>query len=259
MARPKKKKSVSPFHRRPTTPPEELVYPVRLNKYVARCGICSRRAAVDLIKNGRVTVDRTVRVEPYYLVEENQVVRLDAKVIKPESVKVYYLLNKPKGIISTTSDEKGRATIMDVIKDKSGLRLFPIGRLDRNTTGLIVVTNDGDLAKKLSHPSHKTKKQYLISLDRPVAERDIRSIKDGVELEDGPVPIVDLQVRDNNSILLTIVIGRNRIVRRLFENFDYKVVKLDRVYYAGLTKKGLPRGKYRTLTAQEVIMLKHFT
>lgn len=261
MAVPKKSKHSNPFHRKAEDITPDLTYPVRLNKYVARCGVASRRKAVDLIKEGKVRVNDQVILEPYHLVNEQDSVTLDGRKLTPEVAMVYILLNKPKDVISTTSDERDRKTILDIINFEGKERLFPVGRLDRNTTGLILLTNDGDLAKKLAHPSHKVQKKYKVSLDKAISEADFDRIRHGLVLEDGPAPVSDLQIIDPyaKELTLTIVIGRNRIVRRIFESLGYTVKYLDRIYYAGLTKKALPRGNYRQLTPREVIMLKHFT
>jgi 23S rRNA pseudouridine2605 synthase len=236
---------------------------MRLNKYVAHCGICSRREAVELVKKGQIQINGSVITEPGTVVNPGDKVSFKGKVIQPEVKKVYYLMNKPKGVITTLEDEKGRKTVMDIIKFKIKERIFPVGRLDRATTGLLILTNDGDLAKKLTHPSHKVKKIYHVVLDKPVSSEDLIKIKKGVKLEDG-IALVDKVDYVNgapgkNELGIEIHIGKNRIVRRIMEHLGYEVVKLDRVYLAGLTKKDLPRGFVRPLTEQEVIMLKHFT
>jgi len=236
---------------------------MRLNKYVAHCGICSRREAVDLVKKGQIQINGTVITEPGTVVNPGDKVSFKGKLIQPEVKKVYYLMNKPKGVITTLEDEKGRKTVMDIIKFKIKERIFPVGRLDRATTGLLILTNDGDLAKKLTHPSHKVKKIYHVVLDKPVSSEDLIKIKKGVKLEDG-IALVDKVDYVNgapgkNELGIEIHIGKNRIVRRIMEHLGYEVVKLDRVYLAGLTKKDLPRGFVRPLSEQEVIMLKHFT
>jgi len=236
---------------------------MRLNKYIAHCGICSRREAVELVKKGQIQINGSVITEPGTLVNPGDKVSFKGKVIQPEVKKVYYLMNKPKGVITTLEDEKGRKTVMDIIKFKIKERIFPVGRLDRATTGLLILTNDGDLAKKLTHPSHKVKKIYHVVLDKPVSSDDLIKIKKGVKLEDG-IALVDKVDYVNgapgkNELGIEIHIGKNRIVRRIMEHLGYEVVKLDRVYLAGLTKKDLPRGFVRPLTDQEVIMLKHFT
>ena len=234
---------------------------MRLNKYIAHSGVCSRRKAADLVKSGQIKVNGEVEVNPAIEVKDDDVVEYNGKTLKPELRKVYLLLNKPKNVVTTLSDEKGRRTVMDLVKNKVKERIYPVGRLDRATTGLLLLTNDGDLAKKLSHPSHNIKKYYHVVLDKDVTEQHIESIREGLTLEDGhaPVDAADyIQGKGKNEVGLEIHIGKNRIVRRIFEHLGYRVVKLDRTYYAGLTKKDLPRGWSRPLTKQEVIMLKHF-
>lgn len=231
-----------------------------MNKYVANAGICSRRKADVFIANGHVSVNDVVVKEMGYRVKETDVVKFDGTEIQVTTEFVYFLLNKPKNTITTTNDEKGRKTVMDILKNATSERIYPVGRLDRATTGLLLLTNDGQLAKKLSHPSHNIKKVYQVELDKPLAKRHYDAIKQGIKLEDGPVPVDAIHyLEESNIIGIELHIGRNRIVRRVFEHFNYEVVKLDRVYYAGLTKKDLPRGRFRTLSEKEVIMLKHFT
>lgn len=235
---------------------------MRLNKYVAHCGICSRRQAADAVKAGKVSVNDEVKLEPYYQVQAGDVVRFEGKVIKPEEQKVYYLMNKPRNYITTTNDEKDRRTVMDIVGKRVKERVFPVGRLDRQTTGLLLFTNDGDLALKMTHPSYEMTKVYHVGLDKPITEEHFEAIKAGFELEDGPVQVDSLHIRPKHSpqdLSIELHIGRNRIVRRIFAYFGYTVEKLDRVYLGGLTKKDLPRGFIRPLTQQEVIMLKHFS
>jgi len=233
----------------------------RLNKFLAHCGIASRRACAELIKQGYVKVDGEVVVDIGYRLGPKQVVTFKGKVVTPEEKKVYLLLNKPKNTMTTVQDEKGRKTVMDLIPDRIDARIYPVGRLDRDTTGLLLLTNDGDLARKLSHPSFKIKKVYNVSLDKALTKRDLTQVKDGVPLEDGIAEVDWVDFPDQNNpteVNLEIHIGKNRIIRRIFEHLGYQVKRLDRVYYAGLTKKDLPRGKWRHLTKQEIIMLKHF-
>lgn len=235
---------------------------MRLNKYVAHCGICSRRQAADYIKEGLVTVNGEKVTEPGYQVQEGDKIAFRGKLIRPEKKLVYLLLNKPKDYITTSKDERGRRTVLDLVGDKVKERIFPVGRLDRATTGLLLLTNDGELAEKLAHPSHKVQKLYHVVLDKALAAVDLDKIRNGLELEDGQalVDAVDyVQGNKKNEVGIELHIGRNRIVRRIFEHLGYEVVRLDRVYYAGLTKKDLPRGRWRHLTEKEVIMLKHFT
>lgn len=246
------------FIAKPTAEPE---WPMRLNKFIAHCGICSRREAVELIKAGYVTVNGIVVSEPGVPVEKVDTVHFKGKLVRPETKKVYLLLNKPKDYITTLDDEKGRKTVMELIDPQIKERIYPVGRLDRNTTGLLILTNDGDLANKLSHPSSEVLKVYKVTLDREVPESDLQKIRKGLILEDGAVKVdaVNYMINEpTNVVSLAIHSGRNRIVRRIFEHLKYEVVYLDRTHYAGLTKKDLPRGRYRQLTDREVIMLRHF-
>ncbi|RAJ10631.1 23S rRNA pseudouridine2605 synthase [Chitinophaga skermanii] len=232
-----------------------------LNKYIAHCGLCSRRKAVDFIKEGKVTVNGQVITEPAHKVSPADDVKLSNKKIKISKNLVYILLNKPKGFITTTDDPEGRKTVMELITDASDQRVYPVGRLDRNTSGLLLLTNDGDLAQKLAHPSNNIKKIYHVELDKALLKPDAEKIVEGLVLEDGPTQVDALgyvDPKDKKQLGIEIHSGKNRIVRRIFEHLGYEVEKLDRVMYAGLTKKNLPRGKWRLLTEKEVILLKHF-
>ncbi len=230
-----------------------------LNKYIAHSGTCSRREAADMVKQGKVKVNGELELDPGYRVKEYDQVTIAGKKLTPQKNRVYILLNKPKGYITTTDDPEGRETVMDLVKEAAADRLYPVGRLDRNTTGLLLLTNDGDLAQKLSHPSYETKKVYQVTLNKPLAKTDFDKIKKGLTLEDGDVHVDDLSYLDEKTELgIEIHSGRNRIVRRIFESLGYEVDKLDRVMYAGLTKKKLPRGEWRFLEDKEVILLKHF-
>ncbi|MBS1644298.1 MAG: pseudouridine synthase [Bacteroidetes bacterium] len=233
--------------------------PMTLNKYVAHSGICSRRDAAKLIKEGKVQVNGMVLNEPGYRVQENDKVSMDGQKLTPQKSFVYVLLNKPKDFLTTTEDDRGRRTVMELVKGATDDRLYPIGRLDRNTTGILLLTNDGDLAQKLSHPKFESKKIYQVTLDKDVTKRDFDAIVAGVVLDDGPARVDRLAyLEKKNEIGLEIHSGRNRIVRRIFESLGYDVVKLDRVMYAGLTKKNVSRGHWRYLTDKEIINLKHF-
>ena len=235
---------------------------MRLNKYVAHCGICSRRQAAEYVKQGEVSVNGEKITEPGYQVKEGDQVAFRGKPIRPEKKLVYILLNKPKDYITTVKDDRGRRTVLDLLGGRIEERIFPVGRLDRATTGLLLLTNDGELAEKLAHPSNKVNKLYHVVLDTPLSTADLEKIRNGLKLEDGKATVdaVDyVQGKKKNEIGIELHIGRNRIVRRIFEHLGYKVVRLDRVYYAGLTKKDLPRGRWRHLEEKEVIMLKHFT
>jgi 23S rRNA pseudouridine2605 synthase len=230
----------------------------RLNKYIAHAGICSRREADMHISLGVVKVNNKVMTELGYQVKEGDVVHFDGKPITPEK-KAYVLLNKPKGFITTTKDEKGRKTVMDLIAKSTSSRVMPVGRLDRPTTGLLIFTNDGDLAKKLTHPSSMVKKIYHVVLSKSLKPHDLVQIRRGLTLDDGPVQVDEVSYvkgASKREIGLEIHLGRNRIVRRIFEYMGYEVISLDRVVFAGLTKKDLPRGTWRHLSKQEIDYLK---
>ncbi len=236
---------------------EEKADGIRLNRFIANSGVCSRRDADLLISAGEVTVNGVAITEMGFIVKPTDIVKYSGRTLKREKM-VYVLLNKPKDFITTTNDPDDRRTVMDLVAGAAKERLFPVGRLDRNTTGLLLLTNDGDLAEKLSHPSNKIKKIYQVTLDRPLEDNDFEKIKKGVHLEDGVAEVDDIAIitKDKINLGLEIHIGRNRIVRRIFESLNYNVEKLDRVLYAELTKKDLPRGNWRYLTEQEVIRLK---
>jgi 23S rRNA pseudouridine2605 synthase len=230
---------------------------IRLNKYLAHAGISSRREADILIKGGTVKVNGVVVDQMGYKVRPDDVVTYADSTIKNER-KVYLLLNKPKDFITTTDDPQERRTVMELVRPACKERIYPVGRLDRNTTGLLLFTNDGDMATKLMHPKHEIRKVYHVTLSKPLKGEDYKAISDGLELEDGPVKVDDIAYvgEGKKEVGLEIHNGRNRIVRRLFEHLGYEVLKLDRVSYAGLTKKDLPRGKYRFLSEKEISFLK---
>ncbi len=230
---------------------------IRLNKYIANSGICSRREADIHIEAGMVSINGKVITELGYQVAQGDVVKYNGGVIRTEK-NVYVLLNKPKDYITTMDDPGGRKTVMELIQHACRERVYPVGRLDRNTTGLLLFTNDGDLAKKLTHPKHGIKKIYHVETDAPVKKSDMEKMLKGVDLEDFSVKADEVSYvgEAKNEVGIMLHSGQNRVVRRMFEHFDYKVVKLDRVYFAGLTKKNLPRGKFRLLNDKEVAMLK---
>ncbi len=235
---------------------------MRLNKYLAHSGICSRRQAVDIIKSGKVRVNGTVETNPAYEVAPKDLVEYNGKKIRPNRNFVYVIMNKPKNVVTTTSDEKSRKTVLDIIQPKIKERIYPVGRLDRLTTGLLLLTNDGDLAEKLTHPKYGVKKRYHVVLNKPVSSEHLEAIRLGLELEDGIALVDDLDWivgSDKSEVGIELHIGKNRIVRRIFQHLGYEIIKLDRVFYGGITKKDLPRGWFRHLTPQEVIMLKHFS
>ncbi|GAB2625465.1 pseudouridine synthase [Emticicia sediminis] len=231
---------------------------IRLNRYISNAGIASRRDADELIASGQITVNGKEIKEMGYKVKPSDVVKYGKKILSREKL-VYVLLNKPKDFITTTEDPDERRTVMDLVKNACPERIYPVGRLDRNTTGLLLLTNDGELAEKLSHPSNEVKKIYQVELDKPITTEDFESIINGIELEDGFIKPDELALVTPDAEVVGIKIhsGKNRIVRRIFEHLGYEVLKLDRTTYAGLDKKDLPRGKWRFLTEKEVIRLKY--
>ena len=232
---------------------------IRLNKFIANSGVCSRREADELIKMGIISVNGKTITELGYKVNPGDEVRHESRVLHAEKP-VYILMNKPKGFLTTTSDPQERNTVMHLIGNHVRERIYPVGRLDRNTTGLLLLTNDGDLADKLMHPSYNAKKIYKVELDRPITKGDAQAILEGVQLEEGRAMVDDLAVisEDKRTVGIEIHIGWNRVVRRIFEALNYEVVKLDRSVYAGLDKKDLGRGEWRFLTKEELVRLKHF-
>jgi 23S rRNA pseudouridine2605 synthase len=231
-----------------------------LNKYLAHCGVCSRRDAVALITEGSVKVNGTVATEPGYKVLPTDEVMYNNKKLFVTKNLQYILLNKPKDYITTTDDPQGRKTVLQLIKNATEERVYPVGRLDRNTSGVLLLTNDGDLTQKLSHPSFEVKKIYEVKLDKVVTKADFEKILNGLVLEDGPVTVDGLAYadsKDKSIIGIEIHSGRNRIVRRIFEHLGYDVKALDRVMYAGLTKKNVERSKWRFLSEKEIRLLKY--
>ena len=231
---------------------------VRLNKYIANAGICSRREADEMIATGVITVNGEICTQLGTLVGPNDKVQFGGQTLKAEK-KVYLLMNKPKGYITTSDDPEDRKTVMDLLDGACSERIYPVGRLDRNTTGVLLFTNDGDMAKKLTHPSHGARKIYHVTLDKPLTHKDMQDISKGVYLEDGLVTVDEIsyvESGDRKEVGVQLHSGKNRIVRRIFEHFGYEVVKLDRVLFAELTKKGLVRGGWRFLTDKEIDFLK---
>ena len=238
---------------------------MRINQYIAHSGICSRREADQLIKDGRVTINGKPIESLAQLIGEKDLVKVDGKKIEPER-KVYILLNKPKDYITTTDDEKDRKTVLDLVKPHivnpiyKNLRFYPVGSLDRNTSGLLLLTNDGELTQSLTHPKFNIEKIYIATLDKKLLPADMEAIMKGVELEDGIMQVDEVafpDTMDKTKVGIAIHSGKNRIVRRIFEHLGYEVRQLDRIVYAGLTKKDLPRGKWRFLEIHEVNMLKN--
>ncbi|PWV53423.1 pseudouridine synthase [Chitinophaga sp. S165] len=254
-----------PFNKKQSRKEESSNAPgeMPLNKYIAHSGLCSRRKAVDFVKEGKVTVNGQLVTEPAFKVTAKDDVAINSKRITIQKNLVYILLNKPKGYITTTDDPEGRKTVMELIEDAvtEDQRVYPVGRLDRNTSGLLLLTNDGELAQKLAHPKHNIKKIYHVGLNKPLTKADFEKILFGVELEDGVAKVDALgwvEAGDKTQVGIEIHSGKNRIVRRIFEHLEYDVEKLDRVTYAGLTKKNINRGKWRFLSEKEIILLKHF-
>jgi len=231
---------------------------IRLNKYLSNAGVCSRREADVLIQTGVVTVNGQIITELGYKIKPGDVVQYDGETINAET-KRYVLLNKPKGFITTMDDPRGRKTVMTLVSKACRERVYPVGRLDRETTGLLLFTNDGDMAKKLTHPRYQARKIYHVELHKPVSKEDLEKLLNGVDLEDGRTKVDKaefVEVGNNREVGVELHSGKNRIVRRLFEALGYNVLRLDRVQFAGLTKKDLPRGMFRHLTEQEVAFLK---
>lgn len=233
--------------------------PVRLNKYIANAGICSRREADDLIRAGVVTVNGTVVTELGTKVKPSDKIVYGGQLLSNEK-KRYLLLNKQKGYVTTTKDPHAKNTVMELIEGACRERIYPVGRLDRNTTGLLLFTNDGELSKKLTHPSSRITKLYHVVLDQPFKKADMLKVAAGIELDDGLAQVdsiaYDITANDRRELGVEIHSGKNRVIRRIFESLGYKVVRLDRVMFAGLTKKNLPRGKWRFLNEKEVSILK---
>ena len=230
-----------------------------LNKFIAHSGVCSRRDAAELVKAGKVKVNGQLITEPGFKVKTTDEVKVNGKKVTRQKNMVYILLNKPKDFITTTSDPQGRQTVLQIIKHATNERVYPVGRLDRNTTGVLLFTNDGDLAQKLSHPSYEIKKIYEVRLDKPLTKKDFDTMVNGINLEDGfiaPDSLAYADAKDRSIIGIEIHSGRNRIVRRMFEHLGYDVKNLDRVLYANLTKKNVDRGKWRFLSEKEVRLLK---
>ena len=255
----KKKSEIRSHHAVPDSEPRTANTVMPLNKFIAHCGVCSRRDAAEWVKLGKVKVNNETITEPGHKLSAKDEVRVNGKKIFLAKNLVYILLNKPKDYITTTDDPQKRKTVLDLIKIKE--RIYPVGRLDRNTSGVLLLTNDGELSQKLTHPSHEVKKVYHITLNRDLDKKDFDRVLKGVDLEDGPASVDVLayaDVKDKTQLGVEIHSGRNRIVRRIFEHLGYDVKNLDRVMFAGLTKKNVERGKWRFLSEKEVRDLKYF-
>lgn len=239
--------------------PERKTALLRLNQYIAKAGVCSRREADELISSGKVKINGKIVRELGRRVQIDDKVEYEGRVLRGEELR-YVLLNKPKGFIANVTDEKGRKTVLDLVKTACKERIYPVGRLERDTTGLLLFTNDGDLARRLTHPAAKVKQIYHVFLDKPMQESDIETMMGGIKVDDEPVKpdVVNYvqEVEDGTQLGAQFHSGRNTFVRGMFEHFDYKVDKLDRVLYANLTKKDIPRGKWRFLKDKEIAMLK---
>ena len=239
---------------------KEVAEIMPLNKFIAHSGVCGRREAVDLIKKEQITVNGEIITEPGFKVSDKDIIKFKGKKLSAKTTAVYILLNKPKDYITTSDDPKGRKTVLDLIKGATPERVYPVGRLDRNTTGVLLLTNDGELAQKLTHPSYEIKKIYEVTLDKDLTKKDFESILSGITLEDGLIKadvLSFLEAKSKKSIGIEIHSGRNRIVRRIFESLGYSVEKLDRVLFANLTKKNVNRGRWRMLNEKEVRLLKY--
>ena len=231
---------------------------IRLNKYISQSGLCSRRAADELIKKGKVQVNNKVCDQVGTKINKNDKVIVNKKLIKPEK-NIYVLLNKPKDYISTNKDTHNRRVVFDLIKGINE-RLFSVGRLDRKTTGVLLLTNDGDIAKKLTHPSYKIKKIYSVTLEKKISNDEISQIKNGLFVEDEYIKVDNVErLEKDYEVGIEIHMGKNRIVRKIFESLNHRVLKLDRVLFGPFTKKDLPRGKWRILNQNEIRNLKSFT
>jgi len=255
----KKKSEIRSHHAVPDSEPRTANTVMPLNKFIAHCGVCSRRDAAEWVKLGKVKVNNETITEPGHKLSAKDEVRVNGKKIFLAKNLVYILLNKPKDYITTTDDPQKRKTVLDLIKIKE--RIYPVGRLDRNTSGVLLLTNDGELSQKLTHPSHEVKKVYHVTLNRDLDKKDFDRVLKGVDLEDGPASVDVLayaDVKDKTQLGVEIHSGRNRIVRRIFEHLGYDVKNLDRVMFAGLTKKNVERGKWRFLSEKEVRDLKYF-
>ena len=248
-------------NRKPATGNQQPATLMPLNKFIAHSGISGRREAAEIVKEGKVKVNNVVVTEPGHKVSANDDIKVNGKKIFLAKNLVYILLNKPKDFLTTTDDPQGRKTVLDIVGKATPERIYPVGRLDRNTSGVLLLTNDGELSQKLTHPSNEVKKIYHVTLNRPLDKKDFDKILSGVKLDDGPASVDVLayaDVNDKTQIGVEIHSGRNRIVRRIFEALGYDVKNLDRVVFAGLTKKNVERGKWRFLTEKEVRLLKYF-
>ena len=242
---------------KPKSKPVEEEF-IRLNRYIAASGVCSRRQADEYIQKGLITVNGQVITNLGTKISKKDVVKFKGKILSGEAM-VYIVMNKPKNYITSLSDPQGRPTVMDLFKGKIKERIYPVGRLDRATTGVLLFTNDGDLTKKLTHPKNKVGKRYVVTVNKPVTKTEFEKIIEGVELEDGIISADEMYYydqTDKNKVIIVLHSGRNRIVRRIFEHLEYKIKNLDRIDFAGVTKKDLKRGQWRILSEKEIGFLK---
>lgn len=256
------KEEIKLYVKKPVAVAKKNVEPMPLNKFLSHCNVSSRRGAIEIIKDGRVQVNGVVVTEPAYRVSENDQVTFSGKRLFITQNLVYILLNKPKDFLTTTTDPKQRKTVLQLIKNATEERVYPVGRLDRNTSGVLLITNDGELTQQLTHPSYNVKKLYEAKLDKPLTKHHFTKILEGIVLDDGEIHADALGYADEQDysvIGIELHSGRNRIVRRIFEHLGYEVKALDRVMYAGLTKKNVERGKWRFLNEKEVRNLKHLS
>ena len=242
------------YRKKSVKPPEEI----RLNRYIAGSGLCSRREADEIIQNGFITVNGKLVKDLGTKVTLTDDVRYKGKKLSSEK-KVYILMNKPAGYVTTVEDPHAEHTVIELVKDACPERIYPVGRLDKDTTGILLLTNDGELTKRLTHPKYERKKIYHVFLDKPVTKADLSKLAEGIQLEGETISadaVAYADPDDKTQIGIELHSGQNRVIRRLFESLGYRVKKLDRVYFAGLTKKNLPRGKWRFLSQKELVMLK---
>ncbi len=248
------------FEQNNKTEVEQEKKEIRLNKYLSNSGLCSRREADKYITAGLVKVNNKVVTELGTKINIRDIIMYKNKIIKSEKL-VYIIMNKPKDTITSNSDEFDRRTVIDLLRNKVNQRIYPIGRLDRNTTGVLLLTNDGDLTKELTHPKYRRRKIYHVFVNKNVSKEDLLKLTKGVELDDGIMHFDAMSYvsgAKKNELGVEIHSGKNRIIRRMFEKLGYELVKLDRVYFSGLTKKGLKRGRWRYLNEKEIVMLKRF-
>lgn len=236
---------------------------MRLNKYVAHCGIANRRKATELIQRGKISVNGEVTMEAHYQIQKGDKVEFEGKQVQPEQELIYLLMNKPKNTTTGISEEKGRATVMELIGAKVAESVFPVGKMEKDSLGLLLITNDESLSKKLNDPTKKVKNIYKVILTKKLFKKDFAAISKGVELDGGNLAAGKIEWVEedstNKEIQLEIHLGNDRFVHQIIAHFGYEIDRLDRIYYGGLTKKDLPRGQFRFLSEREVIMLKHFS